>query len=246
VTSVTFIGTSDAFGAGGRRQAAILLETAAGDGLLLDCAPTTTMGLTALGIERQAIDAILVSHFHADHFAGIPQLVLAATYEDRRRKPLRLVGPPGVETRVRAAAVAMGHSLEERALGFPLRFVELAPGRELDLGVARALAFPVHHQPDSLPHGLRVTAGRRRITYSGDTGWFAGLPEQLGEADLAICECNFLTPTFEYHLDYQTLREHAHELRCGRLVLTHLGETIAGQRGRLELETADDGLVIGL
>ncbi len=56
MVEVVFIGTSDAFGAGGRRQSAILLR--ANDGsVLLDCAPTTAMGFQQLGIDRNEIDA---------------------------------------------------------------------------------------------------------------------------------------------------------------------------------------------
>jgi ribonuclease BN (tRNA processing enzyme) len=240
------VGTSDAFGAGGRRQAAVFVETAAGDGLLLDCAPTTASGLAVLGIERLAIDAIVLTHFHADHFAGVPQLVLASVYEDRRRKPLLVAGPPGVEARVRAAGVAIGHPLEGREFPFALRFVEFAPDRAVELGPARVEAFGVHHQPESSPHGVVVTAGARRIAYTGDTGWFDALPARLRGADLCICDCTFHEPLYEYHLDYQTLAARAPEFACGRLVLTHLGASMAARRGALALETADDGLELRL
>lgn len=240
---VVFVGTSDAFGAGGRRQSAIHVETPTGV-VLLDCAPTTATGLAALGLERDAIDAIALSHFHADHFAGVPQLLLAAVYEDQRRRPLVIAGPPGVEARVRAVAEAMGHGLADRTLPFSLSFVELPPGATADLGPARVTSFATRHQADSCPHGLRLEAGGRTIAYTGDTGWFDELPARLRGADLAICECTFFEPVFDLHLDYATLAERAESFACGRLVLTHLGPAMAERRGRLALETADDGLAI--
>lgn len=240
---VVFVGTSDAFGAGGRRQSAIYLE-APGGGLLLDCAPTTATGLAALGIERDAIDAIALSHFHADHFAGVPQLLLAAMYEDRRSRPLVIAGPPGVEARVRAASEAMGHGLLQRELPFALRFVELRAGATVDLGPAQVTSFPTRHQPESCPHGLRVAAGGRRLAYTGDTGWFDELPARLEGADLVVCECTFFEPTFDFHLDYATLAARAERFACGRLVLTHLGPTMSERRGKLAIETADDGLAL--
>ncbi|MEB2343649.1 MAG: MBL fold metallo-hydrolase [Deltaproteobacteria bacterium] len=240
---VVFVGTSDAFGAGGRRQAAIFVESSSG-GVLLDCAPTTGSGLAALGIERLAVDVIALSHFHADHFAGVPQLVLASAYEDRRRRPLLVAGPPGVEARVHAAADAIGYGLRGRELPFPLRFVELPADALVDVGPVRLASFPVHHQAEVCPHGLRLEAAGRTIAYSGDTGWFEALPARLRGADLAICECTFLRPVFPYHLDYPTLAEHAPGFGCGRLVLTHLGPAMAERRGQLALETADDGLTL--
>ena len=242
---VVFVGTSDAFGAGGRRQSAIFVETDRG-GLLLDCAPATTSGLTSLGIDRSAVDAIVISHFHADHFAGLPQFLLAATYEDRRREPLWIAGPPGVQKRLHAIGDAIGYGLAGRDLPFPVHFVELATDREIEAGPARIAAFATHHQPETSPHGFRVAADRRTIAYTGDTGWFEDLPSRLRGADLAISECTFLDATFEYHLDYETLSARADRFACGRLLLTHLGPAMSERRGQLALDTADDGLTLDL
>lgn len=242
---VVFVGTSDAFGAGGRRQSAIFIETAAGN-LLLDCAPATTSGLTSLGIERSTIAAIVISHFHGDHFAGLPQFLLAAGYEDRRREPLWIVGPPGVERRLHAVAEAMGYGLAGHDLPFPMHFVELATDRAIEAGPARIAAFATHHQAQTRPHGFRVAADRRTIAYTGDTGWFEDLPARLHGADLAISECTFFDSTFEYHLDYETLSARADRFACGRLLLTHLGPAMSERRGQLDLETADDGLTLDL
>ena len=62
-----------------------------------------------MGIERDEISTILISHYHGDHFMGIPQFLLAAIYEDKRRAPLHSAGPSGVEARIAAA----GRTLQE-------------------------------------------------------------------------------------------------------------------------------------
>ncbi len=178
------IGTSDAFGAGGRRQSAYLLRSASGS-LLMDCGQTTLSGLATLGVPRDEVDAIAVSHFHADHFGGIPLFLLATLYQDRRSRPLVIAGPRGIEARVRLAAQALGHPLEPHRFPYALRFVELAPGPHTDLGVARVRVFETHHSPEACPHGLVVESGAQRVAYSGDTGWFDGLPKQVVGADLS-------------------------------------------------------------
>ena len=71
MTELVFVGTSDAFGAGGRRQSAMVLRAPHG-AVLVDCGATTCTGLSAVGIPRAEIDAIVISHFHADHFGGVP------------------------------------------------------------------------------------------------------------------------------------------------------------------------------
>jgi len=245
MTDVVFVGTSDAFGAGGRRQSAILLRSSSGT-TLIDCGATTGSGLGAMGIPRDEIDTILVSHFHGDHFGGIPLLLLAALYEDERKHPLRIAGPPGIERRVRELAVAMGHAVEGREWSFDIQFEELPAGREVELGPARVHSFETHHSPEAVPHGLIVETGSERIAYSGDTGWFDGLPEQVNGSQLFICECTYHSFDFEYHLNHELLVSRRDRFDVGRIVLTHLGAEMVKHRGQSEFETADDGLKVRL
>ncbi len=245
---LVFVGTSDAFGAGGRRQSSILVDYDHGM-LLLDCAPTTGTGLASLGVARNAIDAIAISHFHADHFSGIPQFLLASNFEDPRERPLEVIGPPGIEDRVFALASAMGHELR-RTLRYPLRFREWPQGEgvraPLEVGPVEITTFGTRHQEDTRPHAISLRFGGTRLVYSGDTGWFDELPERVGDADLFVCECNFYDRSFDFHLDYLTLREHFDAFRCKRIVLTHFSEEMSGRRGQLEVETADDGMRVAL
>jgi ribonuclease BN (tRNA processing enzyme) len=243
VTEITFVGTSDAFGAGGRRQSAILVRGAAG-GVLLDCGATTGSGLNELGIAIDEIDAILVSHFHGDHFGGIPLLLLAALYEERRKRALRIAGPPGIEARVKQLAGAMGHGIENREWAFPIEFVELSAGVRSEVGPLKVRSFATHHNPDATPHGLLIDVGDAKIAYSGDTGWFDGLPRQVAGSDLFICECTYHRNGFDFHLSHEQLVAHRDRFDCGRIIITHLGEEMADRRASSEFEAADDGLTI--
>ena len=243
MSEVLFVGTSDAFGAGGRRQSAVLLRGERGT-LLLDCGATTGSGLDALGVERDEIETILVSHFHGDHFGGIPLLLLAALYQDERKHAMHIVGPPEIESRVRTLARAMGHSMEDRNWTFPIHFTEVPAGAEYEIGPARIHSFETRHQIEAHPQGYRVDTGGETIAYSGDTGWFPELPRLSAGADLFICECTLHRESLEFHMNLETIEAHQRDFDCGRLVLTHLGAKMAELRGSLPIETADDGLVI--
>lgn len=245
MSELVFVGTSDAFGAGGRRQSAIFARGERG-GMLLDCGATTNTGLTQLGISRNEVDVILISHFHGDHFGGIPAFLYAALYTDQREHAIEIVGPPEVERRVRELAAAMGHHLEDREWTFPVRYREIRPDQNLQAGPAEISAFATEHQPEAHPQGYRVRLGRERIAYSGDTGWFDGLPREVAGSDLFVCECTLHRKELDFHLSLEELREHRDDLDCGRLVLTHLGEEMAAKRGQIEIETADDGLTLKL
>lgn len=249
MNELVFVGTSDAFGAGGRRQTAILLRYE-GSSLLLDCSPTTGTGLAALGVSRNSIDAIAISHFHADHFGGVPQFLLASNFEDPRERPLLVLGPPGIEARVFDLAAALGHDLRD-ALRYPIEFREWPQGppetrSAVSVDRLQITTFPTHHQEDTKPHGLIIECAGKRIVFSGDTGWFDGLPERVGEADLFVCECNFYDRDYDFHLRYVALREHFSEFRYKRILLTHFSEEMSGRRGTLEVDCADDGLRVPL
>jgi len=243
LSEVVFVGTSDAFGAGGRRQSAYLVR-AERSSLLLDCGATTATGLATLGIDRNEIDAIAVSHYHGDHFGGIPSLLLAAVYGDARSRPLHVAGPAGVEERIRNAAWALGHPIEGRELGFDLHFHEFQAGHVLRLAGFELEAFTAHHAPESCPHGLLCRADGRSVAFSGDTGWFDALPEHVRGADLFICECTQERRGYPYHLSLEELEARRGEFDCGRVVLTHLGPEMRARSDYRGFEAADDGLVV--
>lgn len=240
------IGTSDAFGAGGRLQSAYLLRTAGG-AALLDCGQTTLSGLSAQNIDRGEVDAVIISHFHADHFGGLPLLLQAARYIDERRAPLTIAGPPGLEARLRQAAHSLGHEIEPGALGFPLRFAEFSAARSIEAGPVQVRGFETFHTPASRPHGMVVEAGGGvRVAYSGDTGWFDELPARVSGAALFLCECTLFQKSFMYHLSLEELKERSREFDCGRLLLTHLGSEMRAAKKIEGFERADDGLRVAL
>jgi ribonuclease BN (tRNA processing enzyme) len=214
--------------------------------VLLDCGGTTVTGLASVGVSREEVEAILITHFHADHFGGVPLFLLAAEYQDRRRSPIRIAGPAGVEQRVRDAARALGHPLEAHRFGFQVEFQELPPGEARAIGPVEARAFRTFHSPASRPHGLVVQSGDRRVAYSGDTGWFEALPGEVNGADLFLCECTQVHREFEYHLSFDELGERRAEFDCGRLVLTHLGHDMRQLEDYEGFEIADDGRTLKL
>jgi ribonuclease BN (tRNA processing enzyme) len=245
VSEIVFIGTSDAFGACGRRQTAILMRAESGS-VLLDCGATTGTGLSELGIKRDELDAILISHFHGDHFGGIPYLLLAALYEDERTRPLHIAGPTGTEKHVRNLASAMCYALEEREWTFPILFTEFVAGQSVNVGPVRCEAFETLHQPITSPHGLLVQSGNHRVAYSGDTGWFPELPSRVAGADVFICECTYHKQGFGFHLSHDDLVQHQDEFDCGHMVLTHLGEEMRKAADQADFDVADDGTVVKL
>jgi len=129
---VRFLGSGDAFGSGGRFQTCIHLE---GDGeqVLVDCGASSLIAMRRFGVDPSAIDAVILSHLHGDHFGGVPFLILDGQFT-RRTRPLVVAGPPGVQARVRDAMEVFfpGSSRIERR--FDVRYAELADRVTLPLG----------------------------------------------------------------------------------------------------------------
>ena len=97
---LTVLGSGDAFGAGGRLHSAYLVE-APGQTFLLDCGPSILQSMKQLGRDPGAIDFVVLSHHHGDHFGGLPFLFMEYRYLHHRTRPLTVYGPPGTERRVR-------------------------------------------------------------------------------------------------------------------------------------------------
>lgn len=241
---VLFVGTGDAFGSGGRRNSAILVRDA-GTTLLLDCGPTTLAGLKLMGIDPREIDAIALSHFHGDHIAGVPFLLLDYVYANVRQRPLEILGPPGVQDRL--ASLTRAYHYEHEAAGrYPVRYVEFSLDKPIDVAGFRVTPMAAVHQEYTCPHMLRVDARTRSLVFSGDTGWHESLPQKVGDVDMFICECVFMEEEFAFHLSHHQLVRERARFQCGSLRLTHLGHQVLENESQVEFDTAHDGLRVSL
>jgi ribonuclease BN (tRNA processing enzyme) len=242
---VHFLGAGDAFSAGGRHQAGYLVRSPSAT-VLLDCGATTLTAMKRDGVDAAAIDAVLLSHLHGDHFAGLPFLFLEYTYNTPRRRPLVIAGPPGTEERVGAVFRSMYKDLAQHPRVFPTEFVELFPDSARELGSLRVESFRVPHQQQDISLALRVHVDGKVILYSGDTGWTEALVDYAQGCDLFICECCYYETRTDFHLDYPRLWENRNRFGTRRLILTHIGREVLARRDELAMEIAHDGLIVDL
>ena len=240
------VGCGDAFGSGGRGNAAFLLEGAQGS-VLLDCGPATPAALKRMGVRPAGLDAVLISHFHGDHFGGIPFLFLESRYLEPRSRPLQVAGPAGTEAVVSDLARALYRNGAADPDPAQVRFLELADGQPTAVGPAEVRAFPVPHAEGEDCLGLDVRMDGRKVVYSGDTRWFPGLARAARGADLLIWECTSASTTEAagHTCLEDVLREHAH-LDSRRLLLVHLGPEVLALKARHDLPWAEDGMTVPL
>jgi ribonuclease BN (tRNA processing enzyme) len=240
---VTFLGTGDAFSAGGRHQSAYLIEAGKGV-LLLDCGASILAALKRLKMTAEPIDAIFISHLHGDHFAGLPFLFLHYIYVEPRERQLTIIGPAGVQDRVqRLYEVNYADSAAE-PLPFALKFIEVQSGNRLSVGGIQINPFHVPHQRHPPSFGCEIETGGRKIVYSGDSGWTEELVAHTQNADLFICECSYFDTPAPSHLNYSQIAKNLEHFAAKRIVLTHLGEEILQRQSDVDIEMAYDGLAV--
>ncbi len=242
---IVFLGTGDAFGSGGRLHSSALVRCER-TSFLVDCGASALSALRARGLAPSAIDTILLTHLHGDHFAGVPFFIMDAHYATARTRPLVVAGPPGLEARIRQAHEVLFPGTGRLPVAFPLRFVELAEQSPAELGPVRVTPFPAAHSSGAPSYSLRIECEGRTIVFSGDTEWTDALIDASRDADLFVCECYGYEQAPPHHLTWRILQAHASALTCRRLMLTHMGEEMLRHLGDLDVETTRDGLVVEL
>jgi ribonuclease Z len=134
---IVFLGTSASAPTAQRAPAALLVRRG-GDKLLFDCAEGTQRQLMRSTLGLPDLPEIFLTHFHGDHFFGLPGML--KTFSLRQREvPLTIYGPAGLRDLYKSLGRLIGK------LSYPVELEEVRPGDALERDDYRVLVFPVHH-----------------------------------------------------------------------------------------------------
>ncbi len=251
MTTLTFLGTGNAFNEDGYFSTAVWIETERRENVLVDAGPTTLAAMRRAEVDPDAVDAVFITHLHGDHIAGWPFLVLDLALRARRERPLDVYGPIGTQAALDALAhVSYGDAIAPPRAAFETRFHELDVESRDDDRVFDSLAFavvPVEHHPSSL--GYLLSTGGHRIGITGDTGWCSGLEELAQRSSLLVAECTTVDETAAAHLSLAEFRARRGALSVERIVLVHTnGAVRSSLRGEAipGVVTVTDGEVMVL
>ena len=165
------------------------------------------------------VDAIWISHLHADHVADLLPAVYALLFADLPpTRPIPLFGPPGIGSRLSAFL----SNTAPAPIGEAFAVHELHDGHFAEVGGLTLATTAVEHGFPAF--GVRVTDGDRVLAYSGDTGPCAALDRLATGADTFLCEADGPEPS-PVHSTPEDAARAAHG--AGRLVLTHFGPFLA-------------------
>jgi ribonuclease BN (tRNA processing enzyme) len=209
-----FLGSGNAFAAQGRAFSSFLLNGR----YLFDCGPTVLQQLAKAGVSSSEIETVFISHYHADHFFGLPFLLLDAKYSGRT-KDLTIVGPPDIEART-MGLLQLGYPGVLESPGYTKRYFEVSDGACHRFGDLTLTAARVEHVGELECYAYRAEFDGRSLVYSGDTTLCDGLLRLVDGADVIVTECS--CNNVAVHLGPEGVDAVARRAPGARVVVTHL------------------------
>jgi ribonuclease Z len=168
---LVFLGTSGSMPTAQRAPTALLVRRG-GERLLFDCAEGTQRQLLTSSIGLVDLREVFLTHFHADHYLGLPGMLKTFALRGRQL-PITIYGPRGLRELFGSLKRIFGR------LTYGHELVELAPGDVLDRGEYRLETFPVAHGVSAVGYALveRERPGRFDVDAADALGVPAG-PER--------------------------------------------------------------------
>jgi ribonuclease BN (tRNA processing enzyme) len=223
--------------------------------VLLDCG-NGVFGKLRQRIDYVDVDAVVISHLHADHFLDLVPYSYALTYAPRQQpvavdrwpgtdtpaRPRLHVPPGGRETLRRVVACWGNDDLIENAF----ELTEYDPTSELAIGPVRITFQEVPHYTATFAMRIGSPDGSGQIVYGADSSPTDALPRFAAGAELILVEATL--PRAERtgrrgHLTPAEAGEHARAAGAGRLVLVHISDELDADWARREAEQAFGGPV---
>jgi ribonuclease BN (tRNA processing enzyme) len=218
--------------------------------LLLDCGNGVFSKLRRFA-DYLDVDAVVISHLHADHFLDLVPFAYALTYAPRQQ-PVPVGGFPGTDSPARPALhVPPGATqLFRRVVGawgnedliekaFAMR--EYDPGDVLTAGPLRIRFQPVPHFTETNAVEVASSNGGGRITYGADHAPTEQIVEFARDTDLLIIEATLPRPEREGprgHITPAEAGEHARKAGARRVLLTHFSDELGEDWAREDAEKA--------
>ncbi|WP_370250487.1 MBL fold metallo-hydrolase [Nocardioides sp.] len=237
---VTIVGCSGSYPGPESPASCYLLEATGPDAtggeertwrILLDLG-NGALGALQRHVDALTIDAVFLSHLHADHCLDLCGYYVMRKYHPTGAQPrIPVYGPHSA-----AARIATAYDLPiDPGMTEEFDFVEYEDGEALTVGPFTVLPVRVNHPVEA--YALRVTGPAGEVlAYSGDTATTPALPQAAAGADLFLCEASFRdgdeNPP-DIHLTGSEAGQAATEAGVKRLVLTHIPPWF-DEQGRLE------------
>jgi len=215
MTKIRVIGTGEAF-ASELSNTSYLLQGPRIPTILFDCGYQVPERLWAQKLHLD-LDAICLTHLHADHAFGLVPL-LARYWEEKRRQPITLFGPRSTQQYL-TNLFNLGYPGLIKRLQYSLNFIELAQNsRATWQGLSFTCARTVH---SVLNHTVRVDIGRKSFAISGDGQITAATRNLVTDVGILFQEVYTLRTPIPVHADLVTVEKFIATASLGRIGIAH-------------------------
>jgi ribonuclease BN (tRNA processing enzyme) len=194
--------------------------------LLLDCGAPAAVELHRMGRTVADLEAVLISHLHADHVFQLPMLVGTRLTRHPEAPRLRLLGPRGLAERLtELGRMAIGPVFWDQLVAPNPPLVEVVEdGQQVQLGPYQVEAFEVEHSERLHCLAFRVESQGVSLGYSGDTTYCDGIRRLARSVQYLLCECTGWAAPEPIHLWREEVLALMRDAPDARFILTHLGE----------------------
>lgn len=221
--------------------------------ILLDCGPLSMARLIENGIDLHSIDAVVITHFHPDHFSGLLPFVHARfvddLYKEREHRELTVIGPHSLKARWEKLRSVFWMERET----YPLTLKERSAPAHDRVKIFTFFTFPVRHVSWFHSIGIRIMGGDKVISYTGDLGFEQDekFHQSLLNSDILLIEAASARPS-RTHLTAKDAVVFGRQAMAKKIVLTHLHDACLAmaqaeaQEDPEHITVAQDGMVFDL
>ncbi len=212
---IIFLGVGEAFDEKIPNNSHLILSKT---NILLDCGYSVPRQLWRFNSDQSFLDAIYISHRHADHYFGIPAL-LVRMWEEKRKNSLTIICQKGLK-KIIEELIEYGYQRFSNKFEFDVDFIEVEDSQTIQFNELKLSFAPTIHSVSNL--AIKISDGKNTVCYSGD-GTFNERTEKLYKnSDLVIHEAYSFDKKIAGHGCITDLISMAkkNNIRC--LALTHL------------------------
>lgn len=179
---IIFLGTGEAFDENMPNTSILAISDKTN--LLLDCGCTTPAQLWKSNNDQSFLDAVYISHSHADHYFGIPALFVRMG-EEERKKPITVICQKGSKKTIKEL-MEYGYKDFAKKLKFKINFIEVEEGQTIQFNDLKLLFAPTTHSTSNF--AIKINSNKKSFCYSGDGGFNEKTEELYKDSDLVIHE----------------------------------------------------------
>lgn len=202
------------------------VKTSDGQYLLFDCGFSTPWLYFRHCADGNELDLIWISHFHGDHFFGLPLLFLRL-WEMGREKPLKIYGQAGGWDKISQTMELAFPGFADK-MTYPLIYTGVEPGTPVLDGSLKWQAAEARHSVRSL--AIRLDDDHHSLFYSGDGGATSATMTIASGCDLVIHESFWLDQDSIGHGSVVDSLAFAAKVGAGKLALVHLQRQVRSEQ----------------